>query len=275
MAIIDAEFNNEMELQNWAFANSRTFFGNSILLPGFRITTLAGKHGFPDGFAFNFQERAWWLIECELLKHGVWAHIAEQITRFVVAARNPSTLRQIRDTLFERILAENEQESIAAVLGTNPTRLLQQLELFLESVPPSLAVLIDETDQDLIDFCDALDVSTAIYRIKKFIVNGQPEYYSPDKDQPTIVFDSPGERQEGSTVFSILEQLGGAEVLNSRNKCYKLQDGRIVKVQFSKFHDKQQVYWYGINPSSYDQAKSIGCTHLIFVMDDDGYVTLP
>jgi hypothetical protein len=50
------------------------------------------------------------------------------------------------------VLEENKQDVISNSLGTNPTRLLQQLELFLESVPPSLAVLIDETDQDLLDF---------------------------------------------------------------------------------------------------------------------------
>ena len=35
---------------------------------------------------------------------------------------------------------------------------------------------IDETDQDLLDFCDALDIPTQLYRVKKFIVNGRPEY---------------------------------------------------------------------------------------------------
>ncbi|HJZ55561.1 MAG TPA: hypothetical protein VKE74_11405 [Gemmataceae bacterium] len=275
MAITDAQFDTEGELQTWAFANSSTFFGNSILLPGFRITTAAGKHGLPDGFAFNFDQRAWWVIECELLTHGVWTHIAEQITRFVVAARNPATLRQVRDKLFEKVLADSKQDAIANALRTNPTRLLQQLELFLESGPPSLAVLIDETDQDLLDFCNALDITTEIYRIKKFIVNGQAEYYSPDKNQPGVTFESTGERQEGSTVFEVIEQLGGAEVVSSRNKCYKLKDGRIAKIQYSKLHEKHQYYWYGINPSSYSQAKSLGCTDFIFVMGDEGFVTLP
>jgi hypothetical protein len=275
VAITDAEFDSESELQTWAFANSGTFFGNSILLPGFRITTAAGKHGVPDGFAFNFDQRAWWVIECDLLKHGVWTHIAEQVTRFVVAARNPATLRQVRDKLFETVLDSNKQDAIAKALRTNTTRLLQQLELFLESVPPSLAVLIDETDQDLLDFCDALDITTEIYRIKKFVVNGQAEYYSPDKDQPAVTFESTGEGKEGSTVFEVIEQLGGAEVVSSRNKCFKLKDGRIAKIQYSKFHEKQQVYWYGINPSSYSQAKALGCTDFIFVMGDEGFVTLP
>jgi hypothetical protein len=275
MAITDAKFDSELELQNWAFLNWQTFFGKSVLLPGFRITTLAGKHGVPDGFVFNFDQRAWWVVEFELLSHGVWPHIAEQITRFVVAARNPATLRQIRDRVFEKALAENSHEAIAKALGTTTTRLLQQLELFLEGVSPALAILIDDTNQDLLDFCDALDIPTEIYRVRKFIVNGQPEYYSPDKNQPAATFDSAADRQEGSTAFNAIDQLGGGEVVSGKNKCYRLADGRVVKIQYSKLHEKPNLYWYGINPSSYNHAKALGCTHFIFIMGVDGFVVLP
>jgi hypothetical protein len=275
MVITNAEFDNEDELQKWAFGNHRTFFGNSILLPGFRISTPSGKGGVPDGFVFNFDQRSWWVVECELLKHGVWNHIAEQITRFVVATRNPATLRQVRDNLFERVLSDNSHEAVAKALGTNTTRLLQQLELYLEGVAPSLTIFIDDTNQDLLDCCDALDIPAEIYRINKFVVNGGCEYYSPDKNQPAATFDSTADRQEGSTVFDVIGSLGGGEVVSSRNKCYRLHDDRVVKVQYSKLYDRHQVYWYGINPSSYSQAKSLGCTHFIFILGNDGFLTVP
>jgi hypothetical protein len=275
LAIADAKFDTESELQNWAFVNWLTFFGNSILLPGFRITTPAGKQGIPDGFVFNFDQRAWWVVECELLSHGVWPHIAEQITRFVVAIRNPATLRQVRDKLFEKVLAENVEETIAKALGTTATRLLQQLELFVEGVVPSLAILIDDTDADLLDFCRALDIQSQIYRVKKLIVNGRLEYYSPDKNQPAVTFDATDERQGGSSIFNVIEQLGGGEVVSSRSQCYGLHDGRLVKIQFSKLYERGQVYWYGINPSSYQQAKELGCTDFIFIMGEEGFVVLP
>jgi hypothetical protein len=275
MAITDATFDNEQELQTWAFANGSTFFGDSLLLPGFRITTPSGKHGVPDGFAFNLAERSWWLVECELLGHGVWPHIAEQITRFVVAAHNSSTLRQVRDKLFETIIEKHQQEAVARLLQTDTCRLLQQLELFVEGVSPSLAIFIDNTNQDLIDCCDALDIPTQIYRVKKFIVNGRPEYYSPDKNMPIVAFDNEAIRQQGSAVFDAIEQLGGGEVVSSRNKCYRLHDGRIVKAQYSKFHDTKRAFWYGINPVAYQQVKSLGCTHFLFIIGDEGFVLLP
>lgn len=275
MPIADAVFNQEQELQKWVYDNISNFFGDCILLPGFRITTPAGKHGIPDGYAFNFTRRSWWIIECELLKHGVWPHIAEQLTRFVVAGRNSQTLRQVRDKVFEAVMSQGIENQVAASLSTDPTRLFQKIELFVESVSPSLAVFIDDTNQDLTDFCDALDVPTEIYRVKKFIVNGTLEYYSPDKSAPVVITTPDEIGGTGSTVFDAIEQLGGGELINSKLKCYRLSDGRVVKVQYSKLHERHQAFWYGINPSSYQAAKDIGCTHFIFVMGEDGFIDVP
>lgn len=275
MAITDAAFDREAELQTWAFVNCSTFFGNCVLLPGFKITTPSGKQSIPDGFAFNFDEKKWWVIECELLHHGVWPHIAEQITRFVVAVRNSGTLRQVRDKLFERIMESSRHDQVTTALTTTPHRLLQQLELFIEGVSPSIAIFIDDTNQDLEDFCDALDIPSEIYRVKKFLVNGKSEYYSPDRNVPVATFESEVTIQEGSVVFDVIEQLGGGEVINSRTKCYRLSDGRVIAVKYSRFHERNQTFWYGINPSSLEQLKGLGCTHIVFVMASDGFVVVP
>jgi hypothetical protein len=275
MPIAEAEFKLEKELQDWVFGNIQNFLGDCILIPGFRITTPSGKNGIPDGFAFNFNKRSWWIIECELLRHGVWPHIAEQLTRFVVAARNDQTTRQIRDKLFDAILADNKADGIATILGTDSARLLQKIELFVESVSPTIAVFIDETNQDLTDFCDALQVATETFRIKKLNVDGVAEYYSPDHDAPAVTTVPDQSVTTGSTVYDAIEQLGGGELINSKQKCFRLTDGRIVKVQYSKLHERHQAYWYGINPSSYNATKEAGCTNFIFVMGQDGLVDLP
>jgi len=275
MAITDAPFDLEKELEGWVYGNIDTFSPGCILLPGFRITTPSGKHGIPDGFVFNFQLRSWWIVECELLRHGVWPHIAEQLTRFVVAGQNPETLRQLRDRLFEEVLSRGLEKKVADLLETDATRLFQKLELFIESVQPSIAVFIDDTNQDLTDFCNALDVPTEIYRIRKFLVDGQPEYYSPDKSEPVITTLPSEASRTSSTAFDAIERLGGGEVVNSRLNVYKLTDGRIVKVQYSKFHNSHQTYWFGISPRPYQTAKELGITEFIFVLGDDGFVIVP
>jgi hypothetical protein len=104
MPIIEGRFDSEAELQQWVKSNVSAFLSDCIFIDGFRITTSAGKGGVPDGFALNFKSREWHIVESELLSHGVWPHIAEQLTRFVVAAQNPSSLRIVRDRALEFIM---------------------------------------------------------------------------------------------------------------------------------------------------------------------------
>jgi hypothetical protein len=125
MAIIESPFDNEGELHNWIVNNFEDFFQGTIYLDGIYITTISGKRGLPDGFAFNLNENEWYMIESELLSHGVWPHIAEQITRFIVAIQNPSTRRTIRDHFFEKIVSDNKIEEACGALNTTPERLLQ------------------------------------------------------------------------------------------------------------------------------------------------------
>ncbi len=116
MAISEQPFDSEAELENWVFANLETFLGPCILLRKFLISTSAGKGAIPDGIAFSFSSKQWYVVECELLKHGVWPHIAEQITRFVVALQNPTTLRRIRDELFEHLLSNGSSDVAVSAL---------------------------------------------------------------------------------------------------------------------------------------------------------------
>lgn len=275
MAITEAAFESERELQNWVYANIRTFLPRSYLIDGFQITTISGKNSAPDGFGFNFDNREWYLIECELLGHGVWPHIAEQITRFVVALQNPDTLRKIRDRLFDYICDKKIISQVASGLGTVPERMHQQVELFIESVQPQIVIFIDEANQDLEDMAHALDIPTKIFRLKKFLVNGAPEYYSPDTHAPVIVSEP---SEEGpSFEYDIVELLGGGKLETSvrRFKCYKLEDGSIVHIKKSKLYPGKQCYWYGISAVSLDYIKEYKVTHMVFIMGDFGFVKVP
>lgn len=160
MAIEESQFEDEKELQNWVQDNLNDFLPASYFLPGFQITTVSGKHGVPDGFAFNFDEREWFVIENELLIHGVWPHIAEQIVRFVVSLQNPASRKKIRNRLFEFLLEQNLHQKVAEILNTPIERLLQQIELFVEGVNPQFVIFIDDTNQDLHDMAQALAAQT-------------------------------------------------------------------------------------------------------------------
>ncbi len=279
MAILELAFDNEQDLENWAFGNLYSFLGKTLLLKKFLIETPAGKGAVPDGIAFNFSDGKWYVLECELIGHGVWPHIAEQITRFVVALQNPHSLRRIRDRVFERVMEDDIASEIAEQLETSTDRLLQQIELFIEGVRPQVVIFIDDTTQDLEDFARALEIPTAIYRVKKFQVNNQLEFYSPDSTAPVLLTEPDDRGKASHQDIEVIEALGGGrlhpESGRRRFRAFQLNDGRIIQLKRSKYRERNDYYWYGINPSTLDKSEEIGTSHYIFVLGTWGFVTVP
>jgi len=275
MAIVEAAFESEQELQDWVYGKFDSFLPHCFLVPGFQVTTISGKKGVPDGFAFNYDAREWYVVECELLEHGVWPHIAEQITRFVVALQNPATLRKVRDKLFEHVMDEERAGDVAQALGTTSERLHQQLELFIETSQPQVAVFIDDVNRDLQDMAHALDTPTRIFRVQKFLVNGSAEYYSPDRHAPAVESEPSDEGTD--SVYDVIELLGGGslEATVHRFKCYKLSGGDVVHLKRSKFHEANQYYWYGVSTAALGYIRQYSVTHIVFVMGDFGFAKVP
>lgn len=125
MSIEEVAYENEKELDKWVAESIDAFIPDAMYLPGIRVSTISGKGGIPDGFAFDLENNQWYVIESELLQHGVWPHIAEQIVRFVVAMQNQEARRAVRDHLFEAIVDSETTEQACEVLRTSPERLLQ------------------------------------------------------------------------------------------------------------------------------------------------------
>jgi len=108
MAIQECKFDNENELHSWVESHTKDFFGDVIYVPGtFFINTKNKKGAKPDGLVLDIANSAWTIVESELLQHGVWDHIAEQIIRFVVATKNAETIRRVRDAFLEKIESGN------------------------------------------------------------------------------------------------------------------------------------------------------------------------
>jgi hypothetical protein len=279
MAITELPFDNEAELERWAFSNLSNFIADCILLKKFQIVTLGGKGAVPDGLAFNIASGEWYVVECELIKHGVWPHIAEQITRFAVALQIPDTLRKIRDQLFEFVITNGSTNSISTLFNTSPDRLMQKIELFVEGVQPNILIFIDDTNQDLSDFAHALQMPTEIYRVRKFQVNGQLEYYSPDQAAPVLRTEPEEQRIADRQDYDVIEQLGGGSLLagvgGAKFRVFQLNDGRIVNIKRSKFHAQDNYYWYGMSPNSLERSMDVGVTHYVFIMGAWEFVAVP
>src|SRR5437660_2780898 len=67
-------------------------------------------------------------------------HIAEQITRFVVALKNQATLKSIRDKLFEQIVQSKALTAAAKQLETDPEQDRKSTRLNSSHVAISYAV---------------------------------------------------------------------------------------------------------------------------------------
>ncbi len=276
MVLSEAKFDNESELDSWIQDNHTIFFPESLFIDAFKITTSSGKGGIPDGFVFDLRERVWYVIECELLSHGVWPHIAEQITRFIVALQNPDTLRLIRNKLFEHIISSNLINESIEQLGTSQERFLQEIELYIETIRPEIIIFIDETNQDLVDFAHAIDLPIRIYSVKKLVIDGQVQYYSPEH-KPIIETKINSTDDAGNYTLRVLDQLGGGTLSEStgRFKCYDVSNGNRVHLKYSKLHERNNYYWYGVNPSTMEHIQHNEATHLIFIMGEYGFAMVP
>ena len=94
-----------------------------------------------------------------MIEHGVWDHIAEQIIRFIVASKNDSTKRIIRDKFFEKIEGDSQIGTISKQLNVDNHRLMQYIDNILESNTPEIAIFINDVNEDLEDMIEALNVT--------------------------------------------------------------------------------------------------------------------
>lgn len=128
LSIERLEFNAEKELHDWVEENIQSFFGDEVFyVKGFQISTKRNKNAVPDGFILDLKNSSWTIIESELLKHGVWDHIAEQIMRFIIASKSEKSKKKIRNGFFERIDAPETLELVSRKNKVSISRIIQKI----------------------------------------------------------------------------------------------------------------------------------------------------
>lgn len=267
----------EAEIDTWLEHNFRDFWPDAIYIPGFLIKTLQGKGGKPDGFIFDPVNRQWFVIENELIRHGVWNHIAEQLIRFVVAINNPDSLNKVRDRLFDEIENDDKKmEWALRVFETTPIRLLKAIEDFLE-YPPKLLVFIDEVNSDMTQLVSALSIDVEVYRLMKIKDDEhRSSIFSPDLNENKPAISHEAETRSTSKaqlISSVIEKSNMEKSGNRRGfKWYKMPDGGLIHLKYSKYYEKNRSYWYGITPESLEYAIEYGINQFGFVIGEEGCV---
>ena len=99
---IEAEFDNEQEIEDVVIENAEYFFGSSsIFIPKKLIRTIDGFGTVPDGFSIDLATRSWYIVEVELVHHSVWNHIAPQVAKQMIAVATPESRKILEDIVIQ------------------------------------------------------------------------------------------------------------------------------------------------------------------------------
>ena len=195
---IKVQFKDENELEQVIVSNYEFILGpSSFYLPKSLIKTAEGARTIPDGFAVDIGRRQWYIIEAELLQHGVYEHISQQVTKQVLASSQEDTKKKIEElavnqyntdqTTKEKFVDESIKEiDVRKVLGD----ILQK--------PPIVGLPIDEVNKDLNQWALTFKNEIKIWIVSKFAELGNPnsiiyefpEEFRPQIDTQTIESDS-------------------------------------------------------------------------------------
>ena len=104
----ETEFGDEAELEAIVEKHARLLFGNDTIYLSKKtlVKTSEGRGTIPDAFVIDYENKQWYLVEVELISHGVWRHIVPQITSQIVACLNQDTRNLLTDRVLEFIASD-------------------------------------------------------------------------------------------------------------------------------------------------------------------------
>jgi Restriction Enzyme Adenine Methylase Associated len=234
---IQAPFTNESELEAVLLENYEYIFGpDSILLPKKLIRSPDGAGTIPDAFAIDLQQRKWYLVEAELLGHGVWAHIAPQVAKQIVASIQPSTRATLEQALVDLYLSD---ESVRDKFDEHS---IQQIDVRAEvnkilSQQPIVAIPIDTISRDLKLWADQQRAEVRLWEIRKLVDFDNPSqiaYEIPDEFTPSVDTAPDGDGKSKYTVYEVtLVDLIGAGLLHA---------GQELSMKYKPRGGEQRIY---------------------------------
>jgi hypothetical protein len=180
---INVPFESEEDLEKVVQDNAELLFGSdSIYLPKAMIRTADGAGTVPDGFVVDLVERQWFIVEAELAAHGVWDHIAPQITKQISAARQPASRLLLTELVVNRINADPAVRNKFTAIDVRDIDIRQFLaDVFAKE--PIVALPIDEIRPDLREWTQSLKTEVRLWPIRKLTEQGGPGtiYEIPDQ----------------------------------------------------------------------------------------------
>ncbi len=187
---IVTNFDSEKELEDLVFSNFEYLFGSSsFLLPKRKIRTEGGAGTIPDGFVIDLENKCWYLVEVELAHHGVWTHIAPQISKQIIACQNTMT----RKLLVELSVTEyKENPKVKEVFEEKEISEIDVRKILSEifETVPLIGIPIDNKPIDLESWSNTLKNTVKLWEVRKFSDFTDPSniiYEFPEEHKPSFV----------------------------------------------------------------------------------------
>lgn len=179
----ETEFSDEAELEAVVEKYAKLLFGNDTIYLSKKmlVRTGEGRGTIPDAFVIDYENDEWYIVETELIAHGVWRHIVPQITGQIVACLNQET----RDLLTDRVLEHIESD---ARLKLEPH--IQQRVVTILRQEPVVAIPIDGSSEDLEAWAKTQKLPVSIWEISKLESLTEPgriAYKIPSDNEASIV----------------------------------------------------------------------------------------
>jgi hypothetical protein len=186
---IEAEFENEQEIEDVVIENAEYFFGSSsIFIPKKLIKTRDGFGTIPDGFSIDLASRSWYVVEVELVHHSVWSHIAPQVAKQMIAVATPES-RQILEEIVIQMFNESEDVKEKFKEGKIKDIDIRKVLGEILSKPPVIGMPINRISQDLKEWAGTLRNDVRLWLVRKHIEFGAPEnvaYEIPEEYRPVL-----------------------------------------------------------------------------------------
>lgn len=276
---IQAPFSSEEELENVVVENAESIFGpSSIYFPKTLFKTGDGAGTIPDGFVIDPSSRQWFVVEAELAKHGVWTHIAPQVTKQVIAATQPISKQLIIELAVERIRDDASLREKFTELGIEVIDIRRVLAEILDT-KPIVGMPIDAVSRDLQEWATTLKNEVKLWIVKKYVEFGRAYnvlYEVPEEYRPVLDTQDKNDAGLGLTRYEVdVVDLISASLLsvgeqlymvygpkNSERRTYEgvVQEDGSITLLGNTFGSPSYAALYGIQQAGSDRKTVNGWT---------------
>jgi hypothetical protein len=244
---IKSPFDNEAELEKVIIENYEHLFGpNSFFLPKAKIKTADGFGTIPDGFAIDIGQHKWYLVEAELIHHSVWSHIAPQVTKQLLAAKQAIAKRVIIDIAVEQYTNDAYTKEKFDDLSIHAVNVRKVVGDILDT-DPIIGIPIDGVTNDLKDWARTLNSKVKLWVVNKFVEFNKPSniiYEFPEEFKPELDTEKETDASQPNLTIAQydveISDLIQANILRVRDKLfmtYKPRNGQQQKFEATILDD--------------------------------------